>query len=58
MVTGRHVEAAHAAGLFVHVWTVDDADVMRTLLDLGVDGIISDRADVLKDVLAERGLWR
>ncbi|MDC7122270.1 glycerophosphodiester phosphodiesterase [Cellulomonas fimi] len=58
VLTARHVEAAHAAGLLVHVWTVDDADDMRTLLDLGVDGIISDRADVLRDVLTERGVWR
>jgi glycerophosphoryl diester phosphodiesterase len=41
----------------VHVWTIDDADEMRRLLDIGVDGIMTDRLAVLKDVLAERGQW-
>ena len=35
----------------------DDADEMRLLLDLGVDGLVSDRIDVLKDVLVDRGVW-
>jgi glycerophosphoryl diester phosphodiesterase len=41
----------------VQVWTIDDADKMRELLDLGVDGIMTDRADVLREVLCERGQW-
>jgi len=57
VLTGRHVRVAHRIGRLVHVWTVNDAADMRTLLDLGVDGIISDRADVLRDVLVERDLW-
>jgi len=57
VVTERFVAQAHGAGLAVHVWTVDDADDMRTLLDRGVDGIITDRPDVLREVLVERGQW-
>jgi glycerophosphoryl diester phosphodiesterase len=54
VVDGRFVEAAHAAGLAVHVWTIDDAEQMGALLDLGVDGIITDRPSVLADILASR----
>lgn len=57
VVTARSVAAAHAAGKFVHVWTINDGDEMHRLLDLGVDGIVSDRADLLKQVLIERGQW-
>lgn len=48
---------AHDLGIRVVVWTVDDPAVMRVLLDAGVDGIITDRPDVLRDVLIERGQW-
>ena len=41
----------------VHIWTIDETDEMNRLLDLGVDGIMTDRPAVLKDVLAARGLW-
>jgi glycerophosphoryl diester phosphodiesterase len=57
LVTERFVAAAHDRGLDVHVWTINDADEMRRLLDLGVDGIMTDRADTLKAVLTERGAW-
>ena len=52
------VRRAHEAGKHVHVWTVDDPAEMRELLDRGVDGLFTDRTDVLKAVLAERGQWR
>jgi glycerophosphoryl diester phosphodiesterase len=51
------VDGAHRRGLHVHVWTIDDADEMRRLLDLGVDGIMTDRPSVLRDVLIERDVW-
>ncbi|MDD9349533.1 MULTISPECIES: glycerophosphodiester phosphodiesterase [unclassified Mumia] len=57
IVTPRFVETAHDLGLEVHVWTIDDPDDMNHLLDLGVDGLMSDRIDVLKDVLTARGQW-
>ncbi|HVF31456.1 MAG TPA: glycerophosphodiester phosphodiesterase [Acidimicrobiales bacterium] len=53
----RYVAAAHKAGLPVHVWTIDDPAEMERLLDMGVDGIMTDRPAVLKDVLGRRGLW-
>ncbi|MFD9687943.1 glycerophosphodiester phosphodiesterase [Kitasatospora sp. NPDC059088] len=57
VVDRAFVRAAHRLGLQVHVWTVDDATRIRSLLDLGVDGIMADRIDVLKGVLGERGCW-
>jgi len=57
LVTERFVAAAHERDLPVHVWTINDADEMHRLLELGVDGIMTDRTDVLKDVLTARGSW-
>ena len=57
IVNERTIERAHRRGLHVHVWTIDDADEMRRLLDLGVDGVMTDRPQILKDVLLERGDW-
>ncbi|MET0417573.1 MAG: glycerophosphodiester phosphodiesterase [Actinoplanes sp.] len=57
VVDRRFITMSHRLGLQVHVWTIDDPDEMRRLLDLGVDGIMTDRIDVLRSVFAERGLW-
>ncbi|MDO8106915.1 glycerophosphodiester phosphodiesterase [Isoptericola sp. b441] len=51
VVDARTLEVAHAHGLKVHVWTVNDPADMRRLLDLGVDGLVTDRADLLQEVL-------
>ncbi len=56
IVTKRFLRAAHRAGLPVHVWTINDEETMEELLDLGVDGIMSDRPRLLRDVFARRGL--
>jgi glycerophosphoryl diester phosphodiesterase len=59
VVDEAFVRAAHRAGKAVHVWTVNDREAMERLVDLGVDGIISDLPTTLCDELAQRGVtWR
>jgi glycerophosphoryl diester phosphodiesterase len=57
IVERRFIDAAHRVGVAVHVWTIDDAPTMSRLLDLGVDGIMTDQPTVLKGVLVARGTW-
>jgi len=57
VTTRAFVDAAHRRNVEVHVWTIDDPAEMHRLLDLGVDGILTDRPDLLRDVLRERGAW-
>jgi glycerophosphoryl diester phosphodiesterase len=51
VVDRRLVDAAHASGLQVHVWTINDPAQMKELLDLGVDGLVTDRIDLLLELL-------
>ncbi|MFF7936217.1 glycerophosphoryl diester phosphodiesterase [Streptomyces sp. SAI-126] len=57
VVDHRFVRTAHARGLQVHVWTVNEPDRMHRLLDLGVDGIMTDHIDTLRKVMEDRGVW-
>lgn len=54
LLTPRLIEAAHRAGVAVHVWTINDAAEMHRLLDLGVDGLMSDYPDRLRSVVLAR----
>jgi glycerophosphoryl diester phosphodiesterase len=53
----RLVAMSHEIGVRVVTWTVDEPDVMRRLLNAGVDAIISDRPDILREVLVSRAQW-
>ncbi|MFJ8200661.1 glycerophosphodiester phosphodiesterase [Streptomyces sp. NPDC096152] len=57
VVDPRFLRAAHARGLQVHVWTVNEPAWMHRLLDLGVDGIMTDHIDTLRKVMEDRGVW-
>ncbi len=57
MATSQFIGRAHAAGLQVHVWTVNDTQTMASLLDRGADGIMTDQTEMLRDLLIARGQW-
>ncbi len=57
LVDERFLAAAHARGLQVHVWTVDDPVEAEAMLDLGVDGIMTDRPAMIRELLEKRGQW-
>ncbi|WP_084073008.1 glycerophosphodiester phosphodiesterase [Demequina sp. NBRC 110052] len=57
ILTRAHVSAAHRAGKQVHVWTVNDPGEMERLIAMGVDGLVSDRADLLRATLERHGRW-
>lgn len=57
VVRAAWLRRIHAAGLQAHVWVVDDPARMRELLNLGVDGLMTDNAPALSAVLAQRGEW-
>lgn len=58
VVDRRFVSEVHRGSREVHVWTVNEAALMHGLLDRGVDGVITDAPDVLREVLESRGQWR
>jgi len=58
VVSDGFIRRCHAAGLQVHVWTVNDPAVITALLDLGADGIMTDETLLLRDVLVARGQWQ
>jgi glycerophosphoryl diester phosphodiesterase len=57
LATGTFIRQAHEAGLQVHVWTLNRRSDMERALDLGTDGVMTDEAIMLRDLLAERGQW-
>src|SRR3954468_10284020 len=57
LVDERFLAAAHARSLQVHVWTVDSEAAAVEMLDLGVDGVMTDRPGMLRDLLVSRGQW-
>lgn len=57
VVDQRFVDHAHALGMQVHVWTIDAPNDINRLLDMGVDGIMTDRIDTLREIYTARGLW-
>src|SRR3954469_23674841 len=57
LVDERFLAAAHARGLQVHVWTVDTVEDSTTMLELGVDGLMTDRPGMLRELLEKRGQW-
>lgn len=57
VVTRTVIDRVHSLGKVIHVWTINDPDQMETLIDFHVDGIITDRPDLLKQILVRRNLW-
>lgn len=55
-VTEEMVEAAHARGLKVIPWTVDDPGTVAALMDMGVDGVITDYPNMVRDLMEQRGM--
>ena len=57
LITETFIKRVHSLGKVIHAWTINEPDEMRRLLDLGVDGIMTDKPQVLKDVLIHRNEW-
>ena len=57
IITKKLIDFIHIQNKKIHVWTIDDQTEMQRLIDLGVDGIMTDRPSILKDVLIKNNLW-
>lgn len=57
VATRALIQRAHEMGVAVHIWTIDEAAEIERLLDLGVDGIMTDQPATLRQVYSERGVW-
>jgi len=57
VITPRIIARVHRLGKVVHAWTINEPGQMEQLIDWGVDGIITDRPDLLKEILVRRNLW-
>jgi glycerophosphoryl diester phosphodiesterase len=58
VASAAFIRRAHAIGLQVHVWTVNEPATMARLLDRGADGIMTDQTELLREVLTSRGQWQ
>jgi glycerophosphoryl diester phosphodiesterase len=56
IMTARFIREAHAKNIHVEPWTVDDPELMKQYIEWGVDGIITDRPDLMIQVLKEMGI--
>jgi len=57
LITPLFVQRVHSVGKVIHAWTINDEEKMHHLIDIGVDGIMTDKPNLLKSVLTEHGLW-
>ena len=57
IVTKWFVRQCHKLDIKIHVWTIDDEAVMRWLIDCGVDGVMTDKPSLLKEVCLDKGCW-
>jgi glycerophosphoryl diester phosphodiesterase len=58
VLTPAFLDRAHELGMVVNAWTINDAAEMHRVLDLGADGVFTDRLDIARDVFRERGIWQ
>ena len=57
LITETFIQRVHSMGKVIHAWTINEPEEMNRLLDLGVDGIMTDKPQILKDVLVDRNEW-